>query len=69
MKTINRYLIPSICRPTEKERIEGEMERFEGIQSGKDKPQGFQQGCKQCETAREWGKEGCFYHFPKFKYQ
>ena len=25
--------------------------------------------CPQCSVAKEWGKDGCFYHIPKFKYQ
>ena len=45
------------------------MQQFQEIQSGKEQSQGFQVGCKQCEAAKEWGKEECFYHNPTFKYQ
>ena len=30
---------------------------------------GAKDDCRQCEVAKEWGKDGCFYHIPIFKYQ
>ena len=55
----------------ERERIEEERRRLEAIQRGELEGEdiGFQQDCKQCNVAKEWGREACFYHNPHFRFQ
>jgi len=45
------------------------MAEIQGGSGGSKHNVGFQEDCKHCEVAKEWGGEACFYHNPKFKYQ
>ena len=53
----------------EQRQIERENERMKAVQEAGAKSSGYQESCKQCQVAKQWGGESCFYHNPKFKYQ
>ena len=70
--TTNLYLCVFLFRAVEeRDQIEEERCRLEAIQRGEleGKDVGFQQDCKQCNVAKEWGHEACFYHNPRFRFQ
>ena len=42
---------------------------MKAVQDAGAESSGYQESCKQCQVAKEWGGESCFYYNLKFKCQ